>query len=105
MEYQKLFDHMVNEHALTLFQSEMQEIIDIVREIDGDGWIRIESEEDLPKNTRFQEFHVYAHDGVFIDNENIGIDSWWSNDEDKKTDWLSSYTHYQPIQKPEPPKH
>ena len=66
-------------------------------------WIKIECEKDLPKNPKFQEFHVYAHDGVFINNENIGIDSWWGYDEDKKNDWLSNYTHYQPIQKPEPP--
>ena len=34
MNYQKLFDHMQSEHGLTLLQSEMLEIIYIVREMD-----------------------------------------------------------------------
>lgn len=34
MEYQKLFDHMHDEHGLTLLESEMDEIISICREND-----------------------------------------------------------------------
>lgn len=34
MNYQKLFDHMSNEHGLTLLEGEMLEIIHIVREMD-----------------------------------------------------------------------
>jgi len=34
MTHQKLFNHMSNEHGLTLLESEMDEIISICREID-----------------------------------------------------------------------
>ena len=32
--YQELYEHMSNEHGLTLLQSELQEIISIVEKID-----------------------------------------------------------------------
>lgn len=69
----------------------------------NNGWIKIESEDDLPKDGSWAEYHVYARDGVFINNENIGIDSYWYMDDNKIKEWLDDYTHYQPIQKPKPP--
>jgi hypothetical protein len=33
MEYQKLFEYFSNEHDLILLQTEMQDIVEIVREI------------------------------------------------------------------------
>jgi len=35
MNYQRLFDHMQAEHGLTLLESEMQEIVNVVREMRG----------------------------------------------------------------------
>jgi hypothetical protein len=34
MDYQKLFNYMSEEHGLTLLQTDMQEICNIVREMD-----------------------------------------------------------------------
>jgi len=39
-EYQQLFDHMSNEHGLTLLQSEMDEIISISNSINKDQAVK-----------------------------------------------------------------
>ena len=104
MEYQKLFDHMLTEHGLTLLQSEMQEIIEVVREIDGDDWIKIESEKDLPK----QDVDVHLMLSLFNGKHGlfytIGV---WDNELKaffSGQSKLTKVTHYQPIQEPTPPK-
>lgn len=68
----------------------------------NNGWIRIESESDLPKE-----------DGVFwILDKKLGIKSGeWKQAPDeiqhKKACkfWIERATHYQPIIKPQPPKY
>lgn len=60
---------------------------------DNNGWTRIESEDDLPKENGM--YHVYYSDGV--------ISSRFYHA--KHNDWLNEpkATHYQPIVKPKPP--
>lgn len=59
----------------------------------NNGWIRIESEDDLPKESGM--YHTYYADGV--------VSSRYFNKE--KNDWTTNpkATHYQPIKKPLPP--
>ena len=62
---------------------------------ESDGWIKIESEKDLPKEE--DEFWVFENNEVTKTKRKIGIDNndYW---------WLNNITHYQPIIKPLPPK-
>lgn len=52
MDYQKLFEHMAEQHGLTLLESEMQEIIRIVNEMElNSQWIDItEQKPSIPKS-------------------------------------------------------
>jgi len=60
----------------------------------NNGWIKIESEEDLPKNS--------GHYLIMVNNE-VKIDLW-VNYQNKFELWnKNSVTHYQPIEKPKPP--
>lgn len=61
---------------------------------DNNGWIKIENEEDLPKEngiywTLRKGLIVPLYKEIF-------------NDLNKEY-WLNTYTHYQPIEKPKPP--
>ena len=61
---------------------------------DNNGWIKIESEEDLPKDGHYW---VITKEGILTDSP---------KDKDLFQDnsyWLSNFTHYQPIVKPKPP--
>jgi len=69
----------------------------------NNGWIKIESEADLPKDN-YGTYHVISRNNIFINKpKNQNTDDYWLNDNQKKTYWLKEYSHYQPIQKPNPP--
>jgi hypothetical protein len=57
MKYQKLFDYMVNEHGVTLMQSDMQEIERIVLEQKNESF----SGHELDGKTIPVTFHVYKY--------------------------------------------
>lgn len=59
----------------------------------NNGWIKIESENDLPKD----EYELY-----FVTGNNTNIHQCIYHIGIKEY-WLKTFTHYQPIQKPEPP--
>lgn len=69
----------------------------------NNGWIKIESEEDLPKE-EYGEYHVYSENKMYsIEPKNQGIEPFWLNDKSKSQEWLDNFSHYQPIKKPKPP--
>ena len=54
--YQELFEHMSNEHGLTLLQSELQEIVSIVGKIDTtDFGFEVIDLEDDERNDKLKE--------------------------------------------------
>jgi hypothetical protein len=59
----------------------------------NNGWIKIESEYDLPK----EEYELY-----FVNGNNTNIHQCIYHIGIKEY-WLKTFTHYQPIQKPHPP--
>lgn len=61
----------------------------------NNGWIRIESESDLPKQNG--RYWIMSKSSI------INQDVFDSTDMILKSLWKSNYTHYQPIIKPEPP--
>lgn len=70
----------------------------------NNGWIKIESEKDLPKS-EYGQYHVYSEKELFsIEPKNQGIEPFWINDPNKSKEWLDNFSHYQPIEKPKPPK-
>lgn len=108
-DYQELFDHLHNEHGLTLLESEMSEIVHIVKNLDkgeevlqveNNGWIKVENNiihEDLidrefyftaetkvTSKIRCLEYSKKSNGFIFMNVKQ----------------WVS---HYQPIQKPLPP--
>lgn len=69
----------------------------------NNGWIKIESENDLPKEP-YGKYEVYSNNSIFSQIPKIqGIDDFWQNDENKKQDWMNSYTYYKPIILSKPP--
>lgn len=70
----------------------------------NNGWIRIEEDgSNLPKEP-YGLYTVLSKDPIFVEEpKNQGIEEFWVNDENKVKDWISNYSHYQPIIKPEPP--
>lgn len=64
---------------------------------DNKGWIKIESEEDLPKEIMFCWIKDHNKEeliaGVFLNNS-----------QEEKDYWIANAAYYQPIIKPEPPK-
>lgn len=60
------------------------------------GWIKIESEKDLPKEIRRTQYHVFKHSNQYrniINNfSKADVKSLWEQGE---------ITHYQPITKPD----
>lgn len=72
-------------------------------ESDNNGWIKIESEENLP-NGSYALYHVISKNlHHFNEPKNQGIEEFWGNDIEKKQYWLKEFTHYQPIVKPNLP--
>lgn len=59
----------------------------------NNGWIKIESEDDLPKEEYELYFVTGSNTNVHQCIYHIGIKEYW----------LKTFTHYQPIQKPQPP--
>lgn len=67
------------------------------------GWIKIESESDLPKDS-YGQYHVYSENRMYCDEpKNQGIEPFWQNDRSKTQEWMDNFSHYQPIIKPQPP--
>lgn len=60
----------------------------------NNGWIRINSEEDLPKNGNY--WVIYNDDTI---SDCVKENELFEDDEY----WLKNITHYQPINKPQPP--
>lgn len=63
----------------------------------NNGWIRIESEKDLPKESGlyFGKDYEFGTDMTFFDFE---TKKW-----EDSNGYLQNVTHYQPIEKPKPP--
>lgn len=60
----------------------------------NNGWIKIESEEDLPKEDgSLHIFPPYKDSYIFF----------FHNDEPSREELVKNHTHYQPIEKPKPP--
>lgn len=69
----------------------------------NNGWIKIESEGDLPKED-YGQYHVYSENEMYSNEpKNQGIEPFWTNDKSKSHEWMDNFTHYQPIVKPQPP--
>jgi len=93
---QELFDYLSDTFGSLATQSEMQDIERIIlKQHNSDNWIKIESEEDLPK--AFCDYFVCRRlDGeIFIGNFNTA--NYF------KETFVKKYSHYQPIQKPSSP--
>lgn len=64
----------------------------------NNGWIKIESEADLPKDNGLIDYHVFKltnqYKHIRATYKNIEVSKLWEQDE---------ITHYQPIEKPKPP--
>ena len=65
---------------------------------DNNGWVSINSENDLPK-----EGYVFWVKREGIDSPLYKSEEFFNAQINKE--WLDSYTHYQPIVKPKPPIH
>jgi len=63
---------------------------------DNNGWVKIESYQDLPKRKGY--FMCLYRDGDIIPHH------FSINSEFDRELYLQEITHYQPIQNPEPPK-
>lgn len=69
----------------------------------NNGWIKIESEDDLPKEY-YGIYHVISRQNIYCNEpKNQNTEDYWQNDINKKAFWLENFTHYQPITKREPP--
>lgn len=64
----------------------------------NNGWIKIESEDDLPKHKG--NYFVYTHNKEI---ETVYADGDISSMEHTSKSWIRNFTHYQPIEKPKPP--
>lgn len=63
----------------------------------NNGWIKIESEDDLPKTDKTIDFWFMTNSGSII------INNWNSKFKHKAYGYLRVYSHYQPIIKPDLP--
>lgn len=76
-----------------------------IRDIDNNnGWIKIESESDLPKITmgnKDYKYWIFHSDGLISDLPLSWIFTFKQMEKQGKTN--NTITHYQPIQKPKPP--
>lgn len=59
----------------------------------NNGWIKVESEDDLPKIEMQDCFIMDKKMGVIVGRFTLS----------EKSIWLENATHYQPIEKPKPP--
>jgi hypothetical protein len=71
----------------------------------NNGWKVINSEDDLPKSN-YGQYHVFSKDPIFCkEPKNQSTDDYWLNDENKTKGWMKNYSHWQPIDKKQPPLH
>ena len=108
-ELKKFLEHIANNVGEVITEYHWREASELILQLEGDNnsWIKIESEDDLPKETT--DCFVVNHYGIEILRYYVsgdGINCWY--DEDRETPirhkWvLDSITHYQPIIKPKPP--
>lgn len=61
----------------------------------NNGWISIESESDLPKENGFY--------WIIDKSKNMEICRYYGKEDLSYRVWITQFTHYQPIIKPEPP--
>ena len=66
----------------------------------NNGWIKIESEEDLPKDENIVEFWVYDDKEIVLAKFMYESKRWYH---DVNLNLRLFPTHYQPIEKPKPP--
>ena len=67
---------------------------------DNNGWIKIESEADLPKES-YGKYHVFTKEPIYSDEpKSQNIEEFWGDDKNKTDWWIKNITHYQPIIKP-----
>lgn len=70
MNYQPLFDHMSQEHGLTLTEGEMLEIIHVVNKIqgsDGDRWVSKDAVLKLLERERVRGVKLNSHAGDYAE--------------------------------------
>lgn len=63
----------------------------------NNGWIKIESESDLPKESGYYDFQKYPLDKYIVNPV------FWSKGATLIGWFIETYTHFQPIEKPKPP--
>lgn len=69
----------------------------------NNGWIRIESEDDLPKED-YGFYHVTSKEPIYVkEPKNQSVEEYCSLDINKKKWWMDNITHYRPIEKPKKP--
>lgn len=86
--YQPLFDYMSKEHNLTLLESEMQDIIEIVRGMDS-PWISVEST--LPQEGRYL-FIYDKYEGRDIGYYKEGV--WFEKDSGREKKYVTHYCEF-----------
>ena len=62
----------------------------------NNGWIKIESEKDLPKEISWCVLEVFKNNG-------ITQAEWWGNDKERSKYWMENISHYRPPVKHKPP--
>lgn len=69
----------------------------------SEDWIKINSEDDLPKEG-YGSYHVISKTEIYCEiPKNQNIEEFWKNDINKSAWWMENISHYQPIQKPQLP--
>jgi len=64
----------------------------------NNGWIKIESEDDLPATSGLtKEFYFFTKNGYITTN------TWCDTMINKRKEFPKVYIYYQPMQKPQPP--
>lgn len=63
----------------------------------NNGWIKIDSEADLPKETGWYDFQVFPQEEYKLNT------TFWHKGATKIGWFVETYTHYQPIEKPKSP--
>ena len=97
MNYQKLFNHMINEHGITLLESEMIEIINIVNEDHGSlntnvkGWVAYDWHKHETRPKAYGKYFVHRKDGK-VHWETWNGSGWAYNE--------TVITHWQEIEPP-----
>jgi len=94
--YQELFSYMTQEHGVTLLQTEMQDLIDVVEKT---KWIKVEDE--LPPLKTYVIGYVvnlYGRGKNYVSEVYFSSQQKWLIEEN----YECTVTHWMPL--PEPPK-